>query len=75
MTVAQREQTSLTEQLAEYWSKARYEDLPESVVVATKRVLLDTLAGISAHDLSQVPIGRELKRLGVRPSRGIGERT
>ena len=44
MTVAQREQTSLTEQLAEYWSTARFEDLPESVVAATKRVLLDTLA-------------------------------
>ena len=42
--MAQREQTSLTEQLAGYWSKVRLEDLPESVVAATKRVLLDTLA-------------------------------
>ncbi len=42
--MVQREQASLTEQLAGYWSKVRFEDLPAPVVAATKRVLLDTLA-------------------------------
>ncbi len=35
---------SLTEQLAGYWSRARFEDLPEPVVARAKSVLLDTLA-------------------------------
>jgi len=35
---------SLTEQLAGYWSGARYEDLPPAVVDMAKSVLLDTLA-------------------------------
>src|SRR5438270_5712183 len=37
-------QPSLTEQLAGYWSTARYEDLPPPVVEMAKSVLLDTLA-------------------------------
>ena len=37
-------QPSLTEQLAAYWSTARYEDLPPQVVDMAKSVLLDTLA-------------------------------
>ena len=35
---------SLTEQLAEYWSNARYEDLPAPIVAMAKSVLLDTLS-------------------------------
>ena len=35
---------SLTEQLARYWSGARYEDLPQPVVAMAKSVLLDTLS-------------------------------
>jgi len=35
---------TLTEQLAGYWSAARFEDLPAEVVWAAKRFLLDTLA-------------------------------
>ena len=38
------DQQSLTEQLAHYWSGARYEDLPEPVVAMAKSVLLDTLS-------------------------------
>ena len=37
-------QQSLTEQLAHYWSGARYEDLPDAVVAMAKSVLLDTLS-------------------------------
>src|SRR5438045_5344721 len=35
---------SLTEQLARYWSGARYEDLPDDVIAMAKSVLLDTLS-------------------------------
>jgi 2-methylcitrate dehydratase PrpD len=35
---------SLSEQLAAYWSAARFEDLPAEVVHAAKRLLLDTIA-------------------------------
>lgn len=42
--MTQREPASLTEQLAGYWSQVRFADLPDPVVAATKRVLLDTLA-------------------------------
>lgn len=35
---------SLTEQLAGYWSNARYEDLPAPIVAMAKSVLLDTLS-------------------------------
>jgi len=35
---------TLSEQLAAYWSQARFEDLPEAVVWAGKRFLLDTVA-------------------------------
>jgi 2-methylcitrate dehydratase PrpD len=38
------DQQSLTEQLARYWSSARYEDLPAPVVAMAKSVLLDTLS-------------------------------
>jgi len=35
---------SLTEELAGYWSRVSYEDLPDSVLEMAKSVLLDTLA-------------------------------
>jgi 2-methylcitrate dehydratase PrpD len=35
---------SLSEQLAGYWANARFEDLPDEVVHAARRFLLDTLA-------------------------------
>jgi 2-methylcitrate dehydratase PrpD len=39
---------SLSEQLASYWSAARFEDLPSEVVHAAKRCLLDTVsAGVA----------------------------
>ena len=38
------DQQSLTEQLARYWSGARYEDLPAPVIAMAKSVLLDTLS-------------------------------
>ena len=39
---------SLSGQLAAYWSRARFEDLPAEVVHAAKRFLLDTLAAGTA---------------------------
>jgi hypothetical protein len=36
-----------------------------------RRPVAPIVAGIEGCDWAQVPIGRELKRLGVRPSRGI----
>ena len=44
MTTAQAAELSLSEQLAGYWSAARFEDLSAEVVHAAKRFLLDTLA-------------------------------
>lgn len=35
---------SLTETLANYWATASFDDLPQSVIAAAKRFLLDTLA-------------------------------
>lgn len=35
---------TLTEQLADYWSAAKYEDMPPEAVALAKRFLLDTLA-------------------------------
>ena len=35
---------TLTESLADYWSAARYEDLPPETVRLAKRFLIDTLA-------------------------------
>ena len=46
-----RNQFSLTEQLAEYWSAACYDRLPDEVVAMAKRVLLDTLCvGVRGRD-------------------------
>jgi 2-methylcitrate dehydratase PrpD len=39
-----RDEVSLTEQLANYWSGVRYEDLPPDVIEAAKLALMDTLA-------------------------------
>lgn len=45
------DQVSLTEQLARYWSGARYDDLPDAVVAMAKSVLLDTLSvGVRGAD-------------------------
>ncbi len=42
---------SLTERLADFWSRARYDDLPAPVVAMAKRALLDTLAvGVRGAD-------------------------
>src|SRR5688572_25075630 len=39
-----RRASTLTESLADYWSSARYEDLPPETVRLAKRFLIDTLA-------------------------------
>src|SRR3954467_11331545 len=46
--------TSLTESLADYWSAARYEDLPPETVRLAKRFLIDTLAAGIAGASSEV---------------------
>ncbi|MDB6000194.1 MAG: hypothetical protein JWP52_1893, partial [Rhizobacter sp.] len=45
---------SLSEQLAAYWSAARFEDLPADIVHAAKRFLLDTLAAGVAGGYTEV---------------------
>jgi len=45
---------SLSAQLAAYWSRARFEDLPTEVVHAAKRFLLDTLAAGTAGGATAV---------------------
>jgi 2-methylcitrate dehydratase PrpD len=44
MSLTSERQQSLTERLAEYWSKTSYEDLPPDVVSGIKDHILDTLA-------------------------------
>ncbi len=39
-----REPPTLIESLAQYWSQARYEDLPAESIRLAKRFLIDTLA-------------------------------
>jgi 2-methylcitrate dehydratase PrpD len=45
---------SLTEQLAQYWANARYEDMPETAIALAKRFLLDGLAAGIAGAGSEV---------------------
>ena len=45
---------SLSGQLAAYWARARFEDLPASVVHAAKRFLLDTIAAGTAGGATAV---------------------
>ncbi len=46
---------TLTESLAQYWSAARFEDLPPATVRLAKRFLLDTLAAGIAGAHTEVP--------------------
>jgi 2-methylcitrate dehydratase PrpD len=46
---------TLTESLAQYWSAARFEDLPAETVRLAKRFLLDTLAAGIAGAHTEVP--------------------
>src|SRR5687768_4690712 len=45
---------SLTESLSDYWSAARYEDLPPETLRLAKRFLIDTLAAGIAGARSEV---------------------
>ncbi|HYK15847.1 MAG TPA: MmgE/PrpD family protein, partial [Burkholderiales bacterium] len=47
--------STLTETLAQYWSAARFEDLPPETVRLAKRFLLDTLAAGIAGAKTEVP--------------------
>ena len=46
---------TLTESLAQYWSAARFEDLPPETIRLAKRFLLDTLAAGIAGASTEVP--------------------
>jgi len=61
---------SLSEQLAGYWSRARFEDLPPEVVHAAKRFLLDTLAAGAAGGMTEVV---ESVAAGARAASGAGD--
>jgi 2-methylcitrate dehydratase PrpD len=49
-------QPSLTESLAEYWARARYEDLPSLAIALAKRFLLDNLGAAIAGAKSEVTL-------------------
>jgi 2-methylcitrate dehydratase PrpD len=61
---------SLSEQLSDYWSRARFEDLPPEVVHAAKRFLLDTVAAGVAGGRTEVV---ESVAAGARAAAGTGE--
>jgi 2-methylcitrate dehydratase PrpD len=62
--------SSLSEQLAAFWARARYEDLPPEVVRAAKRCLLDTLAvGVAGGRTSVV----DSVLRGARAGTGAGD--
>lgn len=60
---------SLSEQLADYWSQARFDDLPPAVVLAAKRFLLDTVAAGVAGGGTEVV---ESVAAGARAAAGTG---
>src|SRR5689334_17523831 len=65
-----RHALTLTETLADYWSSARYEDLPPETVRLAKRHLIDTLsAGIAGAGTEVASI--VLQALGA-PSAAAG---
>ena len=56
----------LTRQIADFAANLSYEHLPEEVVAAARRFLVDALAcGIAAHDCDWARIGRRLAGLGA----------
>ena len=62
---------SLTEQLALYWSAARYTDLPTDTLYLAKRFLLDTLAaGIAGAHTEVVEAALAAARVSVEAERG-----
>src|SRR6266850_1479446 len=62
----------LTRQIADFAVELSYEHLPEEVVAAATRYLVDALAcGIAAHDCESARIGRRLAR-GATPERYPG---
>jgi len=62
----------LTRQIADFAADLSYEHLPEEVVAAARRFLVDALAcGIAAHDCDSARIGRRLAR-GAAPERYPG---
>src|SRR5687767_10155948 len=67
--VMERAMPTLTERLADYWSAARYEDLPPETIRLAKRFLIDTLAaGIAGA-------GSEVAQIVDRAVRGALEQS
>lgn len=72
---------AMTRQIADFAARLRYDDLPETVVHAAERFMVDSLAcAVAAYDCEPARIGRRLAR-GAVPERypgrvlGFGERT
>jgi 2-methylcitrate dehydratase PrpD len=64
---------TLTEELADYWADARFEDLPENVVHAAKRVLLDTIGvGIAGSNTDVGRIALRAMQYGTATGSGTG---
>lgn len=62
---------TLTESLADYWSTARYEDLPAQTVRLAKRFLLDTLAaGIAGAHTEVVDAALAAAQVSVEATSG-----
>ena len=62
---------TLTEQLADYWSAARFEDLPPETVRLAKRFLLDTLAaGIAGAKTEVVDAALAAAQVSVEATAG-----
>ena len=59
---------TLTESLADYWSAARYEDLPPETIRLAKRFLIDTLAAGIAGANTEVA---EIVRRTIQTSLGV----
>ena len=62
---------TLTEQLADYWSAARFEDLPPETVRLAKRFLLDTLAaGVAGAKTEVVDAALAAAQVSVEATAG-----
>ncbi|MFH2056073.1 MAG: MmgE/PrpD family protein [bacterium] len=64
---------SVSQRLAEWVYNLRYEDLPEAVIVAVKRILLDTLAcGMGGHHSHDAGLaGKVILGMGGKPEATI----
>lgn len=72
-TRAPQDRESLTETLAAHWASTAYRDLPDSVVRAAKRFLLDTLAAGLAGATTDVAVAtRSAMTFSLGSSTGAG---